>query len=183
MNPHRLLCTLLALSLLYLASCSTTAPVVEAPEINLVVKPGVAIPTGASITVIDKLIGPDVTGAGGLITSRLMMHGFQVISGAAAREAVRTSEQISYPDSTVTEVRSEVYGVMELSSQYVLEFGGRYYLDWVRLPRHYDFTSFTASLIDLDTGEVVASASFVGNRPVEEVCTEFVDRLVDMIKE
>lgn len=173
---------LIALSLFLFAFCSTSTPIVEVPEINMAVKPGISIPADASITMVSKLIGPDVTGAGGLITNRLMTHGFNVLSPSTSREAVIYNEQVSQQDEGRTEVRSEVYNMKEIHSGYVLEFEGRYYLDWIRLPRHYDFTSFTASLIDLGTGEILLSANFVGNKPVEEVCIEFVDMMVERIR-
>lgn len=147
-------------------------------DLTVVVKPGTSFATGDTITIMNKLDREDAAGIEGILTNQLMKHGFHVISGSSARTVYKYVKESTDTEDSVNEVNAELYRVIELNTVYVLEFSGKVYLDFLRLPRHYDFTSFSASVTDITTGEIVISGNFTGNRPVGEVCREFVDKMV-----
>jgi hypothetical protein len=148
------------------------------PEMNVVVKPGTTFSIGDTITLMSKLGREDVAGIEGILTNQLMSHGFHVISGSTARTVYKYVQASPRADSTVHETNTELYRVIEVNSVYILEFSGKVYLDFLRLPRHYDFNSFSVTITDITTGEIVVSGNFTGNKPVAEVCTEFVDQML-----
>lgn len=146
--------------------------------LNIVVKPGTPFATGDTITIVNKMVGEDAAGIEGILTNQLMAQGFHVIPGSTVKTVYRYAQESAIAQDNVNEMNAELYRVMELNSVYVLEFSGKVYLDFLRLPRHYDFTNFSATIMDITTGEIVVSGNFTGNRPVEEVCSEFVDLMV-----
>ena len=76
-----------------------------------------------------------------------------------------------------------MYWDRKLSSVYALEYEGDVYLDFLPLPRHYDMTSFSASLVNLGTGEVVVSGNFIGDQPMDLICNEFINLMVSQLQE
>ncbi len=152
----------------------------QEPEtgLNVVVKPGTSFSTVDTITIMNKLDPEDAAGIEGILTNLMMGEGFHVISGSTARTVYKYVQGSPDTEGAANEMNAELYRVVELNSFYVLEFSGKVYLDFLRLPRHYDFTNFSATITDITTGEIIVSANFTGNSPVEEVCREFVDRMV-----
>lgn len=145
--------------------------------LNVVVKPGTSFSTVDTITIMNKLDPEDAAGIEGILTNLMMDEGFHVISGSTARTVYKYVQGSPDREDAGNEMNAELYRVVELNSVYVLEFSGKVYLDFLRLPRHYDFTNFSATITDITTGEIVVSANFTGNSPVEEVCREFVNRM------
>ncbi len=193
MHPRTILhFIVISLFSLVIFSCGSSTPVVTGPDVEVFVKPGVVFSKDASITVLRKgthstnILGnrtdEDVMGAGGIITNELIKEGFNIISASLAREAIKFHKESRGSDPENSEMSAELYMVKELNSVYSLEFEGAGNLDVIRLPKHYDFTSFSAVLTDLNTGEIIASGSFVGNAPVDYVCTQFVEQLVSKLQ-
>ena len=177
---------------LIIFACGSTTAVVTEPDVEVFVKPGVVFSKDASITVLRKathstnILGNntdgDVMGAEGIITNELIKQGFNIISNSLAREAIKFHMESRGSDYENSEMSTELYMVKELNSVYSLEFEGVGTLDMIRLPKHYDFTSFSATLTDLNTGEIIASGNFVGNKPVDYVCKKFVEQLVSKLQ-
>ena len=155
----------------------------QEPEtgLNVVVKPGTSFSTVDTITIMNQLDLEDAAGIEGILTNLLMGEGFHVISGSTARTVYKYVQGSPDTEGAAHEMNAELYRVVELNSVYVLEFSGKVYLDFLRLPRHYDFTNFSATITDITTGEIVVSANFTGNSPVEAVCRDFVNRMADKL--
>jgi hypothetical protein len=44
-------------------------------------------------------------------------------------------------------------------------------------------TSFSASLVNLGTGEIVVSGNFIGDQPMELICTELINLMVSQMED
>lgn len=124
----------------------------------------------------------------GKLEHLLLERGFEVVSQAVAEEKVKLqseaeggvlaksqSGQGQYAGGVIGKSRSEqaLSTVRELKSTYILRF--KYHSYWDVF--YWAFTTYNATVVDLRTGEVVASADFSGDRSANSVLKEFANKL------
>ena len=139
--------------------------------VKVVSEPGGHFAKGMGITVI----GPtdDSLGIAGEL-EHLLSRGFKVVSETAASsvEYEEQLEEVVEGNSSRTVTRQREAGVArQFPSRLVLRFTYRGYWDLF----YWAFTRFSATV---ETGDVVASAQFSGDRRVGDVLGEFVSQLV-----
>ncbi len=155
------------LSVVVFAGCAATPTVVMRPNERLA--------SGATITVVSKAADPLAVQA--KLEHLLFSKGFKVVSEAVAREQLRVSV-----DTSVTDNKAYTSGVAErvreVRSVYIFRFDYRTRLD---IPHGEVFSTFTGTLVDLRSGEVVASADFAqsgfGSESVSDVLNNIVGQL------
>ena len=142
--------------------------------VKVVSEPGGHFAKGMGITVI----GPsdDSLGIAGEL-EHLLSRGFKVVSETAASsvEYEEQLEEVVEGNSSRTVTRQREAGVArQFPSRLVLRFTYRGYWDLF----YWAFTRFSATVVDAESGDVVASAQFSGDRRVGDVLGEFVSQLV-----
>jgi len=162
----RNLITLLILPILLLTSCGT---------MSVFVKPGTTFSKNSSITIVAK---DDLSGSVGELTHLLFSKGFNVISYSTAKTAVKYKDKIQGSDIVNNEFNAEVYSIQELNSIYALEINYTYYYDVF----YYAYRSFSARVTDLNTGEIIMSANFRGDKSVRAVLSDLVNKMSLQIK-
>lgn len=147
-----------------------------AGTVNVSVKPDTSFTPKSTITVVSS--GYDPLGVQGKIEHLLMSRGFEVVSEAVARDKVKYQDKIKSDAPGQSEAEASLERVQEVRSTYILRFSYSYRSD---IPHGNVFRNFTASVVDLNTGKVVASADFsqgdFGSRSVSSVLEEFVNKL------
>jgi len=160
----KLFSSLLILSLL--SSCGA---------VKLSVKPGASFSRDATLTIVQD---EDITGTVGELTHLLFEKGFNIISYSTAKNAVKYKEEIKGSDPVNKEFEAEIYNIKELNSIYALELSYAYNGEG----NAYAYKSFSARVVDLNSGEIVMSANFRGNRMVRSVLKDFTNQLADQIE-
>ncbi|WP_138430912.1 hypothetical protein [Fodinibius saliphilus] len=152
--------------ILFLSSCGS---------VSLTTKPGVEISRDATLTIAAN---EDQTGTVGQLNHLLLEKGFNIMSYSTAKKAIKKKHEISGSGSTV-KVDSESYSVSQLNSVYALELNYRWSYDALS---GYRYLNFSARIIDLNTKELVMSASFRGDRSVQRVLETFTTKLSQEIR-
>lgn len=142
--------------------------------VKLSVKPGVKFSRNATLTIAKE---DDRTGTVGELNHLLFEKGFNIISYSTAKKAVKYKDEIKGSDPVNNEFEAEIYSVKELNSIYALELNYTYYYDMF----YYAYRSFSARVIDLNTGEIIMSANFRGDKSVRAVLKDFVEKLSQQI--
>ncbi|MBU0568129.1 hypothetical protein KKC52_08800 [bacterium] len=173
---------LLVLLLFVLVSCGT---------VNVAIKPNTTFTKQGTITVVVESTDP--IGVQGNLEHLLLEKGFEVVSQVVAEEKVKLqseseggvlakgkSNEDQYTAVVVGKSLSEqaVSRIRELKSTYILRF--KYHSYWDVF--YWAFTTFNATVVDLRTGEVVASVNFSGDRSANSVLEEFINKLTATIK-
>lgn len=156
----------LILTTLFFTSCGT---------VKLSVKPGAKFSRNATLTIAAE---DDKTGTVGELNHLLFEKGFNVIAYSTAKKAIKYKDEIKGSDPVNNEFEAELYSIRELNSIYALELNYTYYYDMF----YYAYRSFSARVIDLNTGEIIMSANFRGDKSVRAVLKDFVNKLSQQIK-
>ena len=110
----------------------------------------------------------------------LMSKGFNVVTERVAK--VKANMQNRKYTLVESEGGTFPERSKEMRSIYILHFSYEYYV--VMSYKDYMFKKFSASLVDLKNGNVVASADFsqgsFGTKPVLSVLEDFVNKLTDL---
>lgn len=133
-------------------------------------KPGTRFTRQSSITVVGE---DDDSGTVGELNYLLLQKGFNVISYSTAKHATKYNDRVSGSNSINSMSDAEIYAVKELNSMYALELTYTYELNTL-LGAFYN--SFSARVVDLETGEVIVTASSRGDT-VRSVLRNFVNQL------
>ncbi|HQO58791.1 MAG TPA: hypothetical protein PLT76_08750 [Candidatus Omnitrophota bacterium] len=152
---------LLLIAVLLLAGCGT---------LNVYVKPGTNFNRNTTITVIG---GEDRSGTKGQIEHLLLSRGFNIVSESTARNAIKYRGSLKGTDVINNEYIAETYSIREINSVYALEMNYSYYWDVF----YWAYTRFSAKVTDLNNGEVVLTAQFSGDRSVNSVLNELVNKI------
>lgn len=173
---------MISVLLLLLSACGT---------VSVALKPDTSFTKKGTITVVAE--NQDTIGIQGKLEHLLLERGFEVVSQAVAEEKIKlqseaesallakgVSNSNEYDAKVIEKSRSEqsLSRVRELKSAYILRFRCSYYYDLF----YYAFRTFNATVVDLRTGKVVASANFSGDRSVNSVLKEFMDKLAATAK-
>jgi hypothetical protein len=114
----------------------------------------------------------------GRLEHLFLSRGFNVVSESVAKDRIEYEEQISDTINTQT-IQGSIGRVKRMRSEYVLEFS---YSTRPDFPNVWVFSSFSATVINLDTGKIIASANFsqggFTSDTINTVLTNFVDKLV-----
>lgn len=144
-------------------------------SVKLSVKPGTTFSRNATLTIAAQ---DDKSGTVGELNHLLFEKGFNVISYSTAKTAVKYKDKIEGSAPVNNEFEAEVYRIKELNSIYALELDYTYYYDAF----YYAYRSFSARVVDLNSGEIVMSANFRGDRSVRSVLKDFTTQLAAQIK-
>jgi len=154
--------------------------------VNVVMKPQTTFTKNSTITVVVQ--SADQLGVQGKLEHLLLERGFEIVSEAVAQEKVKLQSEAdsgiaAKSATTHSETAAAVVGksrseqslskVIEVKSSYILRFRYHAYYDVF----YWAFTSFNATIVNLATGEVVASVNFSGDRSVDSVLEEFANKL------
>ena len=137
--------------------------------------PGAQLPAGASITVIRP--DQDPANVQGQLERLLLGHGFHVVSDAVGSTRIEAEARSSHDSSSATSSAS-IGRVQRVRSEYVLRYS---YTTRMGLGTNDVFQSFTATIVNLSTGALVAAADFsqggLTGKHVGTVLREFVEQL------
>lgn len=122
------------------------------------------------ITIISE---SDESGALGELQFQLQSNGYKLMSMTAAKKALNLDTDISS-----NSVHSEFTNTTTVRSVYVLEMNYSYYWDTF----YYAFTNFSATITDLETGEIIMTGIFSGDKSVRSVITELVNEMNKVIR-
>jgi hypothetical protein len=133
------------------------------------------LPAGASITVIRP--NEDPANVQGQLERLLLARGFRVISDAAGSTRIEAEAKSSHDSASATTTTS-IGRVQRVRSEYALRYS---YTTRQGLGTNDVFQSFTATIVDLSTGALVAAADFsqggLTGKQVGTVLREFVEQL------
>lgn len=132
--------------LVLLIGCAGTSTVTKRASANLV--------PASTITVVSR--GVDSHNVQGQIEDILFRKGYNVVSETVARDQLKVKSDVVIEPGHGT-VDTSVSHVKEVRSVYLFSFS---YATRPDFPQGEVFTSFTGSIIDLRTGQLVASLRF-----------------------
>lgn len=115
----------------------------------------------------------DVSGTLGQLQYLLQSNGYKLMSLSAAKKALNLDASHNNNNS-----HYEVTKTTTVNSVYVLEMNYTYYWDMF----YYAYTSFSATITDLRTGEIIMTSNFRGDKSVNAVLNEFVREMNKVIK-
>lgn len=144
-------------------------------SVNVFVKPGTTFSKQTTITIIG---GDDASNTKGELEFLLLSKGFNIVSESTAKTAVRYKDRIKGSDRFNNEFNAEVYSIKELNSIYAMETNYSYYYDVF----YYAYRRFSARVTDLNTGEIVLTVSFSGDRSVSSVLEDLVNQIDALVK-
>jgi len=146
-----------------------------AGPVNVSIRPDTSFDQNSTITVISS--GHDPLNVSGQLEFLLSSKGFDVVSEAVARDRIEYEEEVS-KSPTQQNTTGAVERVRRVPSAYILRYNYNYRPDF---PNGYVFTNFTATIVDLSSGKIIASTNFnqgeFGSKSVSKTLTEFVDQL------
>ena len=166
----------LTLSVFLIFGCALTGTVFVS------VKPNTSFTPKSTITVVCQHYSwgryHDPLKVQGRLERLLMSRGYEVVSSAVASDKIKYEDKIRRNDNG-REAEASLERVREFRSIYVLRF------DYDSYALKECFEHFTASVVDLRTGEVVASADYsphtgdpmFGCKSTSSVLEEFVNKL------
>jgi hypothetical protein len=141
--------------------------------VSVVSKPNQKISRAAKITVLTPAHDPQ--NISGQLEHLLLEQGFEVTSEIVGRSELEYKEaEASDPGSRMT--AGSISQVHRLPASLVLRFSYNAYYDVF----YWSFIQFNGTVVDLESGAVVASVKFSGDRSVDSVLTEFVNQLANM---
>lgn len=156
----------LLLPIITLAGCGT---------LSVYVKPGTNFNRNTTMTVIG---GEDESGTKGQIEHLLLTRGFNIVSESTAKNAIKYKDSLKGTDIINNEYIAETYLIKEINSVYALELNYSYYWDVF----YWAYRRFSAKVTDLNNGEIVLTAQFSGDRSVNSVIKELVNKIDAQIK-
>ena len=154
------------LLMILLESCGT---------VDLFVKPGTSFNKQTTITIVGDDDGSNTKGQ---LEFLLLSKGFNIVSETSAKTAIRYKDRLKGSDRFNNEFNAEVYSIKELNSIYAMTTNYSYYYDMF----FYAYRNFTAKVIDLNTGQIVLTVNFAGDRAVSSVLSSLADQLSALIK-
>jgi|GEM_PF-5732807 len=143
--------------------------------VQVTTNPNTTINRNSAVTIAQE---EDMSGTVGELNHLLFFKGFKVISYSTAKKAVKYKDQNKGDDWVNNETEAEIYSVTELNSIYALEMNYTYYYDVL----YWAYRNFSARLVDLETGEIVMSAYFRGDRSVRSVLNELVNKMDEQVR-
>jgi len=166
-------------------------------KVNVVMKQHTTFTKNSTITIVVE--NDDKVGVQGKLEHLLLERGFEVLSEAVTLEKVKLqsesenglavkSKEVSGESAAaiIGKSRSEksLSRVTEVKSSYILRFRYNAYEAHMMYSMiiYWAFTTFNATVVNLDSGEVVASVNFSGDRSVDSVLEEFANKLASMAK-
>ncbi len=151
-----LVCSVLAIS-----GCGT---------VSVTSSPDQKISRNARITVVTPASDPQ--NIAGELEHLLLSQGLAVTSEAVGRSQIEFSESEDVTSSTRTS-SGAVGSVTRLPTELILRFSYNAYFDVF----YWSFTRFNGTIVDLETGAVIASVSFTGDRSVASVLEDFAQQI------
>ena len=137
--------------------------------------PNAQLPAGASITVIRP--DQDPANVQGQLERLLLVRGFRVVSDAVGNTRIEAEAKSSHDSASATTTAS-IGRVQRVRSEYALRYS---YTTRMGLGTNDVFQSFTATIVNLSTGALVAAADFsqggLTGKQVGTVLREFVEQL------
>lgn len=115
----------------------------------------------------------DESGALGQLQFLLQSNGYKLMSMSAAKKALNLDTV-----ENGNQFHAEITNTTSVRSVYVLEMHYTYYWDMF----YYAFTSFSATITDLESGEIIMTSNFRGDKSVNAVLNEFVTKMNAVIK-
>lgn len=115
----------------------------------------------------------DASGTLGELQYLLQSNGYRLMSYGAAKKAFNLDSNHNYQSQ-----HSEITYTKEFNSVYVMEIDYSYYYDLF----YYAFTRFSATITDLESGEIIMTAHFRGDKSCKAVLNEFIKKLNSIIK-
>ena len=111
---------------------------------------------------------PDPSGTVGILQFLLQTNGYKVISMDVAKKALN----IDSNNSSHTEITSTI----DFKTAYVLTMDYTYYVDPI-VSTNCGYHYFYATIVDLRSGELILTATFRGDRQIDEVLEMFIKEL------
>ncbi len=115
----------------------------------------------------------DASGTLGELQFLLQSNGYKLMSYGAAKKAINLDTE-----SKTESFHGEVTNTVDFNSVYVIDLNYTYYYDML----YYAYRSFSATITDLKTGEIVMTANFRGDRSCRSVLNELVKKMNSVIK-
>lgn len=115
----------------------------------------------------------DNSGTLGELQFQLQSNGYKLMSYGAAKKALNLDSK-SEKDSTHGEITNSI----TFNSIYVLDVNYTYYYDSF----FFAYRSFSATISDLKTGEIVMTANFRGDKACRAVIRDLVTKMNEVIK-
>ncbi len=115
----------------------------------------------------------DKSGTLGELQYLLQSNGYKLMSYAAAKKSFNLDTDVQN-----NSIRSEITNNTTFKSIYVLNLDYSYYWDMF----YFSYTNFSATITDLESGEIVMTANFRGDRSCSSVLEEFVKKMSTVIK-
>jgi len=149
---------------------------------NVSTKPDTTFSRNCTITVVCN--DDDALGIQRDLEDLLSSRGFNVVTETLAR--IKVNMQNRYKNKALGQSKAGTSSerLKELSSVYCLRFSYKFH--YLTVYQYYIFTNFTAKVVDLDTGEVVASADFsqsgFGTRSISSVLGAFVNKVTSSMR-
>jgi hypothetical protein len=146
-----------------------------AGPVNVSIRPDTSFDQNSTITIVSG--GADPLNVTGQLEFLFSSKGFNVVSEAVGRDRIEYDEKIKN-SPTQQNTTGAIERVKRLQSAYMLRYSYGYRPDF---PNGNVFTNFTATIVDLSDGKIVASTNFsqgeFGSKSVSKTLTEFVDQL------
>ena len=146
-------------------------------SVKVMVKPNTNFSGNSTITIS---AARDPIAVQGKLEHLFLSRGYEVVSEIVARDRIKYQDnienKITSPNQTIPEKSSaeaSLERVKEFKSAYVLKFKYSAYWDVF----YYSFEEFSASIVDLSTGEIVTTVLFSGDRSVDSVLEELVEKI------
>lgn len=115
----------------------------------------------------------DSSGTLGELQFLLQSNGYKIMSYGAAKKALNLDSQ-----SQEGSYHGEITSTVTFNSVYVMDLNYSYYYDVF----YWAYTTFSATISDLQTGEIIMTANFRGDKSVRAVLNELVQKMNEVIK-
>jgi ABC-type amino acid transport substrate-binding protein len=115
----------------------------------------------------------DKSGTLGELQFLLQSNGYNLMSYGAAKNALNLDA-----DSLEGSVRGKITNTTSYNSIYLLDLNYSYYYDVF----YYAYTTFSATITDLENGETVMVANFRGDKSCRAVLKELVEKMNKVIE-
>ncbi|KXS52718.1 MAG: hypothetical protein AWU57_2903 [Marinobacter sp. T13-3] len=143
--------------------------------VSVASSPDQKISRNAKITVVTPASDPQ--NIAGELEHLLLSQGFAVTSEAVGRSQIEFNESEEVTSNTRTS-SGAVGSVTRLPTDLIMRFSYNAYFDVF----YWSFTRFNGTIIDLETGAVIASVSFTGDRSVASVLEDFAQQIGRMVQ-
>jgi hypothetical protein len=115
----------------------------------------------------------DNSGTLGELQFLLQSNGYKLMSYGAAKKAFNLDSQTQSGS-----YHGEITNTTTFNSIYVMDLNYSYYYDLL----YWAYTSFSATITDLKSGEIIMTANFRGDKSVRAVLNELVKKMNAVIK-